>query len=71
MTDCILEAINSSLQVHISALTGRKCLSISHDPFIGRKVFRADERRRESFSDKLVRTQTAAQLWVRAEWPLV
>ena len=31
MTDCILEAINSSIQVYISALTGRLCPSISHD----------------------------------------
>jgi len=32
MTDCILEAINSSIQAHISALTGRLRPSIfSHD----------------------------------------
>jgi len=32
MTDCILEAINSSIQAYISALTGRLCPSISsHD----------------------------------------
>src|SRR5262245_26026992 len=31
MTDCIFEAINSNMQVYISALTGRQCLSISHD----------------------------------------
>src|SRR5215813_12600324 len=31
MTDCILEAINSSTQAYISALTGRLSPSISHD----------------------------------------
>src|SRR5262249_20581352 len=31
MTDCILEAMNSSTQAYISALTGRLCPSISHD----------------------------------------
>ncbi len=31
MTDCILEAINSSTQAYISALMGRFCPSISHD----------------------------------------
>src|SRR5262249_47154993 len=31
MTDCILEAINSSIQAYINALTGRLCPSISHD----------------------------------------
>jgi hypothetical protein len=32
MTDCILEAINSSTQAHISALVGRLCPStLSHD----------------------------------------
>jgi len=30
MTDCILEVINSSTQPYISALTRRKCPSISH-----------------------------------------
>jgi len=29
MTDCILEAINSSIQAYINALTGRLCPSIS------------------------------------------
>jgi hypothetical protein len=29
MTDCILEAINSSMQAYIIALTGRLCPSIS------------------------------------------
>jgi hypothetical protein len=46
MTDCIFEAINSNMQAYISALAGRQCPSISHDPFIDRKVvliFRADE----------------------------
>jgi hypothetical protein len=32
MTDCILEAINSSTQAYIGALTGRLCPStLSHD----------------------------------------
>jgi hypothetical protein len=39
MTDCILQAINSSIQVSISALTGRKCPYISHDSFIGPAFF--------------------------------
>src|SRR5262249_256821 len=34
MTDCILEAINSSIQAYISALTGRLCPSISR-PLVG------------------------------------
>ena len=29
MTDCILEAINSTMQANMSALTGRLCPSIS------------------------------------------
>ena len=33
MTDCILEAINSNIQLSISALTRRQCPSISHDSF--------------------------------------
>jgi hypothetical protein len=32
MTDRIFEAINSNMQAYISALTGRQCPSISHDP---------------------------------------
>jgi hypothetical protein len=32
MTDYILEAINSSIQAYISALTGRQFASISHNP---------------------------------------
>ena len=34
MTDCILEAINSSIQAYINALTGRLCPSISR-PLVG------------------------------------
>ena len=36
MTDCILEAINSSTQAYISALTGRLCPSISSLDCVGR-----------------------------------
>src|SRR5439155_3235729 len=32
MTDYIFEAINSSIQAYISALTGRQSASISHNP---------------------------------------
>jgi hypothetical protein len=39
MTDCILEAVNSSTQAYVSALTGRMCPPISHDSFIGPAFF--------------------------------
>jgi hypothetical protein len=42
MTDCILEAINSSIQAYISALTGRLSPSISR-PLVGlRKMIHMD-----------------------------
>jgi hypothetical protein len=31
MTDCILEAVNSSTHAYIGALTGRMCPPTSHD----------------------------------------
>jgi len=44
MTDCILEAINSSRQAFISALTGRLCPSIIRPSDDGSECYFLDNR---------------------------